>query len=115
MATLRTSKEIKDYFISLGIDSELINSVSINIQNNLFGKGVAADGLYIHSFGKDKKPALWVRSIKNLDRFHFVCLHELGHHMHYSVMPSWTKNATESQKEGIANLFAYGEYKRFVS
>ena len=113
MKTLRTAKQVISYLRGCGIIEDMLSSIDIVIQNDLYNKGCKVEGCYIPRYGKEGKPTIFIRSLRDTALFNHVCLHELGHHAHYYYMPIWTKGATESQKEEYAERFARGGYKQF--
>lgn len=110
----RTKQQVIKLYESLGL-SEYINGVTIEIQDEILYGVQKCDGIYYNKFGANKAPAIFVRPLKNRDTFEFVCLHELGHHIHHTFMPNCTKGWDKQTRESFANRFAAGEYKRFIN
>jgi len=108
----RTKQQVIKLYESLGL-SEYTKGVNIEIQAVIFYGAEKCEGVYYNKYGANKAPAIIVRPIKNRDEFEFVCLHELGHHIHHTFMPNCTKGWSKSTRESFANRFAAGEYKRF--
>jgi len=116
---MRTKKDILNVFKKFNLNPEIYLGVSFNILDKIYtireSNHIECEGLYIHSFYSVKgvTPVIWVRPIRDRKHFEFVCMHELGHHVHHAYMPTLTNNWNESQKEEFANNFANSGYESY--